>query len=90
MRESVGLNSEHVIEDPGTRTRGAGALAMEDFDRSLLVDDRAGAVDSMCDKHTRFEEGGDGVMREERALVALRYYALGRQVRNKSGRGIFF
>jgi hypothetical protein len=60
MRESVGLDSEHVIVDPGTRTRGAGALAMEDFDWSTLGDDRAGAVDSMGDKHTRFEEAGTG------------------------------
>jgi hypothetical protein len=66
----VRLKTEPAIVDPVTRARGAAALTIEDQDRSPFADDRAGAVDSVADKHTRFE-GAGRVMREKRALVAL-------------------
>ena len=66
----VRLKTEPAIVDPVTRARGAAALTIEDQDRSPFADDRADAVDSVADKHTRFE-GAGRVMREKRALVAL-------------------
>jgi hypothetical protein len=49
------VRAEPCAVDRGTRARGAAALAMEDDDRAPLAEDAAHAVDTVGDKHTRFE-----------------------------------
>ena len=58
VKELVRLKTEPAIVDPVTRAKGAAVLTIEDQDRSPFAGDCAGAVDSVADKHTRFEAAG--------------------------------
>jgi hypothetical protein len=53
--EFVPVRAEPYAVDPGTRARGAAALAMKTTTGAPLAEDAAHAVDSVGDKHTRFE-----------------------------------